>query len=156
MLSTETMTRPAMGSALQPRPWMRRSEAGFMRQPGLPANVLLIEDTPDIRELIRFMLETSGMQVLTAGDGRHAIEMIENWPAPDAVVLDRMLPFVSGDELITRIRDDAIWHEVPIVVVSAKARGDDVAAAMRLGADDYVVKPFNPIRLVEVVQGFLQ
>lgn len=116
-----------------------------------PKRVLVVEDTPDIRKLIKFILEDTGMQVTTLGDGLSASEMIANWPAPDLVVMDRMLPYMSGDALIQRIREDATWANVPVVVVSAKARGDEVAECLMEGADDYVTKPFSPSHFIEVV-----
>ena len=120
-----------------------------------PPRVLLVEDTPDVRKLIKFILEDTGMQVTALGDGQSASEMIDNWPAPDLVVMDRMLPFISGDDLIKRIRSDETWAEVPVIVVSAKARGDQVAESLMEGADDYVTKPFNPSHLIEVVGRYI-
>ncbi len=116
-----------------------------------PARVLVVEDTPDVRKLMKFILEGSGVQVTTLGDGQSASEMIENWPAPDLVVMDRMLPYMSGDDLLQRIREDETWCDVSVVVVSAKASGDEVSESMAFGANEYVTKPFNSKHFVEVV-----
>lgn len=125
------------------------------REGDAPARVLLVEDTADVRKLIKFLLQDAGVQVMALGDGRSAAEMIENWPAPDLVIMDRMLPFLSGDELIQQIRASDVWGRVPIVVVSAKARSDDIAQSMADGADDYVTKPFNPKHFAEVIHQYV-
>lgn len=116
-----------------------------------PARVLVVEDTPDVRKLMKLILEGTGVQVTALGDGQSASEMIENWPAPDLVVMDRMLPFMSGDLLLQRIREDETWCDVPVVVVSAKARGEEVTESMTYGATEYVTKPFNTKHFVEVI-----
>lgn len=120
-----------------------------------PARVLIVEDNADIRTMMKLILEDAGIQVTALGDGQSASELIENWPAPDLVVMDRMLPLVSGDVLIQRIRADSEWSEVPVVVVSAKARGSEVAEVMFDGANDYVTKPFNTKYFVETIGRYL-
>lgn len=120
-----------------------------------PRRVLLIEDTPDVRTLLRFLLQGAGIQVMAVGDGRSALELIECWPAPDVILLDRMLPFVDGDELLRRIRNEPTWSHVPIVVVSAKARDEDIAQAMAAGANEYITKPFSPMHVMKVLERYL-
>ena len=117
--------------------------------------VLVVEDTPDIRRLMKIVLETFGMQVTMLGDGQSAADMIERKQAPDLVIMDRMLPYVSGDKLLEKIRANAQWHEVPVVVVSANARGSDVAESLHSGANDYVTKPFNSKHFMEVVSRYV-
>lgn len=143
---TSVVTQPAP-SAIHARP--RRKEGGP------PPRIVVVEDTPDIRKLMRFMLERTGAQVLSVGDGQSAADMIDNWPAPDLIVLDRMLPFVSGDDLIRRIRADETWRHVPIVVVSAKARREDIAQSLSEGADDYLTKPFSPTQFMQTVERYV-
>ena len=128
---------------------------GQARTTERPRRVLLIEDTPDIRTLLRFLLQSSGIQVMAVGDGRSALELIECWPAPDVILLDRMLPFVDGDELLRRIRAEPTWAHVPIVVVSAKAREEEIAQAMAAGANEYITKPFSPMHVMKVLERYL-
>lgn len=120
-----------------------------------PVHVLVIEDQPDIRTLVRFMLRATGIQVTAVGDGRSALDMIQSWPAPNAIVLDRMLPFVDGDELIRRIRAEPSWSKVPIIVISARAQEHEIAQTLQAGANEYVVKPFTPTQLRSVLQRYL-
>lgn len=123
--------------------------------PDQPARALVVEDTVDIRRLMNLILEDAGVEVCSVGDGSSAAELITQWPAPDLVILDRMLPYLSGDELIRKIRNDEMWREVPVVVVSAKVRGDEISEMMMEGADGYITKPFNAKHFVEVVNRFI-
>lgn len=151
----DLLEAPAMRSQIDKRRVDRSSPRKPRKDGDTPSRVLVVEDTADIRKLLKLVLESSGVQVMALGDGRSAAELIENWPAPDLVVMDRMLPFLSGDELIRQIRASDVWNKVPIVVVSAKARGDDIAQSMADGADDYVTKPFNPKHFAEVVNQYI-
>ncbi len=123
--------------------------------PDQPARALVVEDTVDIRRLMNLILEDAGVEVCSVGDGNSAADLIAKWPAPDLVILDRMLPYLSGEELIRKIRSDDMWREVPVVVVSAKARGDEITEMMMEGADGYITKPFNAKHFVEVVNRFI-
>ncbi|MGH1357766.1 MAG: response regulator [Burkholderiaceae bacterium] len=123
--------------------------------PDRPARALVVEDTVDIRRLMNLILEDAGLEVFSVGDGNSAADLIMQWPAPDLVILDRMLPYMSGEQLIKKIRSDELWSEVPVVVVSAKARGDEISEMMMDGADGYITKPFNAKHFVEVVNRFI-
>lgn len=119
------------------------------------SRVLIIEDTPDIRNLLRFLLQSTGIQVMAVGDGKSAMELIECWPAPDVILLDRMLPYIDGDELLRAIRKEPTWSHVPIVVVSAKAQSEEIAEAMAAGATEYITKPFSPVQVMKVMEKYL-
>ncbi len=114
--------------------------------------VLVVEDSADIRNLLRFMLQSVGIQLMAVGDGRSALELVQTWPAPDVIIMDRMLPYVSGDELIRQIRKEPSWANVPVVVISAKAQTDEIAQAMSMGADEYITKPFSAASVMKVVE----
>ncbi len=98
--------------------------------------------------MLEFMLERSGYEVTAVHNGRDARAAIENLDPFDVVVLDLMLPYVSGYQLISEIRDNVAWRQVPIVVLSAKVLEEDVVRALDLGANDYVTKPFRPDELL--------
>ena len=119
------------------------------------SRVLIIEDTPDIRNLLRFLLQSTGIQVMAVGDGKSALELIECWPAPDVILLDRMLPYVDGDELLRAIRAEPTWAHVPIIVVSAKAQSEEIAEAMAAGATEYITKPFSPMNVMKIMEKHL-
>jgi DNA-binding response OmpR family regulator len=98
--------------------------------------------------MLRFMLERAGYDVIIAANGRDALAVIENVAPVDVVLLDLMLPYISGYELIAEIRDHLIWRNVPIVVLSGKVLEEDIVHALDLGANDYVTKPFRPEELL--------
>lgn len=117
--------------------------------------VLVVEDTPDIRNLLRFLLQSKGIQVMAVGDGRSALELIECWPAPDVIIMDRMLPYIDGDELVRAIRKEPTWKDVPIMIVSAKAHTEEIAELMAAGANEYITKPFSPAQVLKVLEKHL-
>lgn len=109
---------------------------------------LVIDDNEHIAYLLEFMLRRAGYEVTSVSNGRDARAAIENIDPVDIVLLDLMLPYVSGYQLISEIRENADWQHVPIVVLSAKVLEDDVVRALDLGANDYVTKPYRPQELL--------
>jgi len=112
----------------------------------------VVEDEPRIRDIIRLYLERAGYAVTLSGDGRDALEAFDADP-PDLAIIDLLLPGLAGEALIRAIREVS---EVPILVASAKRADEDRLDAFRLGADDYLTKPFNPTELVARVQAILR
>ena len=116
------------------------------------ATVLVVDDERKIRDTVRAFLERSRYAVLVAGTGHEALDVAGRLK-PDLVVLDLMLPDLPGEEVARSLR--AI-SEVPIIMLTAKAGEADRVAGLRLGADDYVVKPFSPLELVARVDAVLR
>jgi DNA-binding response OmpR family regulator len=110
--------------------------------------ILLVEDEDDIAFLIRFLLERNGFEVDHSADGRQALERIEGGAPPALVLMDIMLPYHDGLELVERLRSKPAWQAVPLLMLTAKARETDIVKALELGADDYVTKPFQPEELL--------
>jgi DNA-binding response OmpR family regulator len=102
-------------------------------------SVLVVDDDDRIRASLRLALEDNGYRVVDAGDGETALDVISR-EVPDIVLLDLMLPGIDGFECCRRIRRE---HDVPILVVSARADSHDVVAGLEAGADDYIRKPFD-------------
>jgi len=117
--------------------------------------ILVVDDEPDALELIKFNLKDSGYQVVTAPDGRKALEVIRN-ERPDLVVLDLMLPEVDGLEVCKIIRRNAETSELPIIMLTAKAAEIDRVLGLELGADDYLTKPFSPRELTLRIKNLLK
>lgn len=109
---------------------------------------LVVEDNEHIAYILEFILRRAGYDVITAGNGRDAQSAIENLEPVDVILLDLMLPYVSGYDLIRMVRDDHAWQYVPIVVLSGKVLEEDIVRALDLGANDYVTKPFRPEELL--------
>lgn len=110
--------------------------------------VLVVEDNEHLAFMLRFILERSGYDVILAPNGRDAESAIANIEPVSAVLLDLMLPYVSGYELIRIMRDNPGWRYVPIIVLSGKVMEEDIVKALDLGANDYVTKPFRPEELL--------
>jgi CheY-like chemotaxis protein len=107
------------------------------------STVLIVDDEPDIRSLIRRILERAGHDVVEAGHGAAALEAVKRSP-PDLVVTDMMMPVMNGSELIARLRSESGTAAIPILFVSANGHGE-------LGADAVLHKPFEPTALTEIV-----
>ena len=109
--------------------------------------VLVCEDDPLLVDLLEYRLSLSGYQVVVARDGREALERISE-AVPDAIILDAMMPVMDGFELLRRLRENPAMKRTPVIMLSARKQENDIVTALRLGADDYVVKPFIPEELV--------
>lgn len=110
--------------------------------------VLVVEDNEHVLYMLEFMLQRAGYDVIAVSNGRDAQAAIQNVEPVDVVLMDLMLPYVSGYQLIDEIRGDASWQYVPIVVLSGKVLEEDIVQALDAGANDYVTKPFRPEELL--------
>jgi two-component system OmpR family response regulator len=117
------------------------------------ARVLIADDDPDIRDLVEFKLTQSGYAVEAVGDGLAAWESFQA-ERPALVILDVMMPGLSGIDVLRKIRDSEDGA-VPVLLLSAKSRDSDVDTGFAVGADDYVIKPFSPRELLHRVNGML-
>jgi len=109
---------------------------------------VVVEDDQIIVTLLEHMLSRQGFVVRVAHDGRQATEFIETLPPPDLVLLDVMLPYVDGFELIRKIREHATWNQVPVIMLTSKSQEQNIVRALDYGANDYLVKPFRPGELL--------
>lgn len=109
-------------------------------------NVLVVDDEAAIREMIRFALGKAGMEVTTAADAQEALHKIGE-SKPDIMLLDWMMPGISGLELTKRLRKNTVTAEIPIIMLTAKVTEDDKVAGLNAGTDDYIIKPFSPREL---------
>src|SRR5205814_7909987 len=121
----------------------------------MAAEVLVVEDEPDIRALIVHHLTRDGFRCRTAADGLDALAQLRA-SAPDLVVLDLMLPGIDGLELTRRLRAEPAWAALPIIMLTAKADEVDRVVGLELGADDYLAKPFSTKELVARVRAVLR
>jgi DNA-binding response OmpR family regulator len=114
------------------------------------ASVLVVDDDPDVCDLVTYKLEQSGFDVRRASDGDGALREVAK-QIPDLVLLDIMMPGISGLEVLQRWRGNAATAAMPVIMLTAKAQENDVERGFELGADDYVVKPFSPRELARRV-----
>ena len=117
--------------------------------------ILVIEDEPDILEVLDYNLRREGYVVSTSRDGAQGLELAarEN---PDLILLDLMLPGMDGVEVCRRLRQDPVTRDLPIIMVTAKGEESDRILGLGVGADDYIVKPFSPREVIARVQAVLR
>jgi two-component system phosphate regulon response regulator PhoB len=118
-------------------------------------SVLVVDDESSIREMIRFALSKSDMTVRGAASGNEALEKISEQP-PDILLLDWMMPNISGPQLTRRLRKDPLTKDIPIIMLTAKVSEDDKVTGLNSGADDYIIKPFSPRELVARINAVLR
>jgi two-component system, OmpR family, phosphate regulon response regulator PhoB len=121
----------------------------------MSARILVVEDEPDIQELIRYHLDQAGFHVETASRGDAALQALRR-RRPSLIVLDLMLPDRSGTELCRDIRSDPDLKDLPVIMVTARSDEVDRLLGFELGADDYVVKPFSPRELTLRIRAVLR
>ena len=126
-----------------------------MTQTGRKEKILVVDDEEDLLELLRHNLESSGFEVALAVTGEEALASAEN-ATPDFVVLDLMLPGVSGLDVCRRLRSSNGTKGVPILMLTAKGEEQDIVKGLELGADDYVTKPFSVSVLLARIQAILR
>lgn len=121
----------------------------------MPARILIADDEPNQLELLGFNLGQAGFEVIRAGDGQQALNLVED-QRPDLVILDWMMPQMSGIDVCRKIRSNRDTKDLPVIILSARGEEDDRTLGLDIGADDYVSKPFSPRELVSRVKALLR
>lgn len=121
----------------------------------MAAKILVIEDEPAVREMILFVLRQSGFDMLEAEDAAQGRRCIAERP-PDLVLMDWMLPGISGVEFTRELKADPLTREIPVVMLTARGEEDDKVRGLECGAEDYVTKPFSPRELVARIKVILR
>ncbi len=119
------------------------------------SRILIVEDDPSLVELLRYNLETEGFDVSVARDGEGGMEAIDA-DDPDLVVLDWMLPNMSGIEICRQMRQRTATRSTPVIMLTAKGEESDRVRGLETGADDYIVKPFSPAELTARIKAVLR
>ncbi len=125
-------------------------------QPMTRERILIVEDEPDIAEVLRYNLEKEGFRVEIAGRGETGLDAARREPIPDLILLDLMLPGMDGLEVMRILKREAASARVPIVMITARGEEVDRIVGLELGADDYVSKPFSPREVVLRVKAVLR
>lgn len=119
------------------------------------ATILVVEDDPDIQELLSYNLAKEGYTVIIADNGEKALKLAPTVNA-DLILLDIMLPGMDGTDVLRELRKDAQTAEIPVIMTTAKSEDSDIIAGLELGADDYITKPFSPKVLVARIRSLLR
>lgn len=108
------------------------------------ATCLLVEDDELVGQLLEFLIKREGHEVLWVHDGREAMNVIQGDTSLNLAVLDVMVPHVNGMQLLTRLREYEPTRNLPVLMLTGRSGAEDIAQALDQGADDYLVKPFQP------------
>ena len=120
----------------------------------MPISVLIAEDEPHILTLVKFKLRDAGFTVLTAEDGKKALEIARS-DRPDIILLDVMMPFLNGYEVLERLKQDERLKDIPVIMLTAKSFQHEVDEAISKGATDYIIKPFSPGDLIDRIRNIV-
>jgi len=118
-------------------------------------HILVVDDETDILELVEFNLMKQGFRTISAKDGEQALQLARN-VKPDAIILDLMLPGISGLEVCRSLKSDKNTRDIPIIMLTARGEEEDIVKGLETGADDYVTKPFSPKVLVARLKSVLR
>ncbi|MCM8783162.1 MAG: response regulator [Candidatus Omnitrophica bacterium] len=113
--------------------------------------ILIVDDEPDIRDVLRIVLEAEGYEVTEAGDGEEGLDKVSKRP-PDLIIIDFMMPKLNGPEVCRAIKKDILLRHIPIIMLTGRGETADKIKGIDSGADDYIVKPFEPMELVARVK----
>jgi two-component system alkaline phosphatase synthesis response regulator PhoP len=117
--------------------------------------ILIVDDEKNIVEAIRYNLEKAGYRILTAADGKRAVELAQR-EVPDLITLDVMLPELDGWAVCRQLRQDARTRAIPVIMLTVKSDEADTIVGLEMGADDYITKPFSPKELVARIKAILR
>jgi len=117
----------------------------------VPKKILAVDDEKHIVRLVQVNLERAGYEVVTANDGKEALQKVQE-EKPDLVVLDVMMPYMDGFEVLQNLRRNPSTREIPVIMLTAKAQDADVFKGWQSGVDCYLTKPFNPMELLSFVK----
>ncbi|HEX2867114.1 MAG TPA: response regulator transcription factor [Ignavibacteriales bacterium] len=120
----------------------------------MKSKIMLVDDEQDIVELLRYNIEREGFQVISAFNGREALEKMSE--KPDMIILDVMMPEMDGYEVCRRIRENKLLCHIPIIFLTAKSAEADEVMGLEMGADDFVAKPISPKKLVARIRANLR
>lgn len=122
---------------------------------GQNKKILIVDDEPGVVEIVRVNLEWEGYDICEAFDGQEGWDIVRS-EKPDLVILDIMMPKMSGLELLERIKADPHIFDMPVIILTVRAKDEDVIQGLEQGAVEYLTKPFDPLNLVRVVRKILE
>lgn len=117
--------------------------------------IMVVDDEPDIVRLVKISLEMANFDVIDASSGVEALEKVKQ-RVPDLFLLDIMMPDMNGYEVCQRLKADEKTRNIPVVMLTAKGQKGDAEQGLRVGADDYIIKPFDPYELSEQITEILK
>jgi len=119
-----------------------------------PNKILMVDDEPEFLEMVKTRLEAGGYEVITASDGQQGLDKAKK-EKPDLIILDLMLPKMDGYKVCGFLKKDTRYSRIPIIILSARAQEEDMQLGEELGADAYIIKPFDAAALLGKIKEFL-
>ncbi|WP_027340656.1 response regulator [Halonatronum saccharophilum] len=119
------------------------------------SRILLVEDSKNIIRVLKICLQGAGYEVEVVSNGIDAVDMAFQWK-PDLILLDIKLPKMNGFLVCETLKEDELIKEIPIIMLSAKAEEEDIKRAYELGAQDYIIKPVEPKKLLNKIESYLK
>lgn len=120
------------------------------------ARILIIDDDPSLQQLVRVLIERAGMEPISALNASEAAKILRQRPLPDLVILDMMLPEVSGIDFLKQMRARTVFDELPVIILSALADPAQIREGLESGADRYLTKPYLANNLIKTVHEVLR
>jgi len=117
--------------------------------------ILMVDDEPEFLEMVKTRLEAGGYEVITASDGQQGLDKAKK-EKPDLIILDLMLPKMDGYKVCGFLKKDTRYSGIPIIILSARAQEEDMKLGEELGADAYIIKPFDAPVLLNKIKEFLK
>ena len=119
------------------------------------SRILVVDDEPDIVKIVKIAMELANYEIIEAYSGEECLEKLAKGPLPNLVLLDIMMPGMSGYETCEKIRENKAYNGIKVVMLTAKGQKGDAEEGLKVGADDYIIKPFDPYELIEQVKEIL-
>ncbi len=119
-----------------------------------PKTILIVEDYPNVVEVLRIRLQNAGYRVLVAFDGQEGLKLAREHK-PDLIILDIMLPKMNGYKLCRLLKFDAKYRDIPIFMLTSRTKATDRQLGKQTGADEYITKPYDPRELLHLIQKYL-
>lgn len=117
--------------------------------------ILVVDDYPQVVEVLRIRLESSGYEVMTAYDGQEALKIARS-KKPDLILLDVLLPKINGYKVARFLKYDKKYKNIPIIMLTSRAKKADAELGIQSGADEYVFKPYNPPQLLQLIRKYTE
>ncbi|HRU38303.1 MAG TPA: response regulator [Candidatus Goldiibacteriota bacterium] len=114
--------------------------------------IMVVDDEPDIVKIVKISLELANYEAIEANSGEECLDKLEKGARPALILLDIMMPGLSGYETCEKIRKNPEYSGIKVVMLTAKGQKGDAEEGLRVGADDYIIKPFDPYELIEQVR----
>lgn len=118
--------------------------------------VMIVDDEPDIVKIVKISMNLANMDCIECYSGEECMEKLKKGEIPDLILLDIMMPGISGYEVCKNIKENKVWERIKIVMLTAKGQKGDAEEGLKVGADDYIIKPFDPYELIEMVKEILE